>query len=80
MTSEKRAQKFHTDDASDLGSVSDWLIALVPLTSLREETNSGVAKCRLPSQATKRPILFNRTKEDRLETLPVSCSENNQHL
>ena len=27
MTSEKRAQKFHTDDASpaDLGSASDWL-------------------------------------------------------
>ena len=28
MTSEKQAQKFHTDDASlypDLGSVSDWL-------------------------------------------------------
>ena len=29
MTSEKRAQKFHTDDVSlnkqDLGSVSDWL-------------------------------------------------------
>ena len=25
MTSEKRAQKFHADDASDLGSVSDWL-------------------------------------------------------
>ena len=27
MTSEKRAQKFHTDDASlpDVGSASDWL-------------------------------------------------------
>ena len=27
MTSEKRAQKFHTDDAAlpDLGSASDWL-------------------------------------------------------
>ena len=25
MTSEKRAQKFHADDASDLGGVSDWL-------------------------------------------------------
>ena len=64
----------------DLDSVSDWLIALFPHTSLREETNSGDAKCRLPSQATKRPILLNRTKEARLETLPVSCSENNQHL
>ena len=71
MTSEKRLQKFHTDDRS--GSASDWLkkISLVvrpiritiqiwvvtrfcsrfPDVILREETRSGVAKCRLFSQA-----------------------------
>ena len=41
MTSEKRAQKFHT-----------WLRALVHQTPRRGETSGGVAKCRLYSQAT----------------------------
>ena len=41
MASEKRAQKFHTR-----------FTALVHQTPLRGETSSGVAKCRLFSQAT----------------------------
>ena len=41
MTSEKRAQKFHTR-----------LRALVHQTPRRGETSGGVAKCRLYSQAT----------------------------
>ena len=53
MTSEKRLQKFYTDEVSstvylDLGSASDWL-DLGSASSFRGKTSVGVAKFRLVS-------------------------------
>ena len=59
MTSEKRVQKFYTNDHHnpDLGSASDWLkicpdhqygiSALVSQMLFCGETSGGLAKCRL---------------------------------
>ena len=68
MTSEKRAQKFHTDDASlPRSGQCFWLVesnfprgatnqygipTLVSQTSFGGETSGSVTKCRLFSQAT----------------------------
>ena len=54
MTSEKRAQKFHTDDASVVARHHCGISAFVSQTSFREETSGGVAKCLRLSQAKKR--------------------------
>ena len=53
MTSEKRLQKFYTDEVSstvylDLGSASD-LLDLGSASSFRGKTSVGVAKFRLVS-------------------------------
>ena len=48
MTSEKREQKFHHDNASLPRSAADWLkSALVSPTSFRGETSGDVSKCQL---------------------------------
>ena len=52
MTSEKRAQKFHTDDAV-VTRHQYGISALVSQTSFHGETIGGLAKCRLFSQAIK---------------------------
>ena len=54
MTSEKRAQKFHTDDASVVARHQCGISAFVSQTSFREQTSGGVAKCWRFSQAKKR--------------------------
>ena len=54
MTSEKRAQKFHTDDASVVARHQCGISALVSQTSFREQTSGGVAKCWRFSQFKKR--------------------------
>ena len=51
-TSDKRAQKYHTDDAV-LTRHQYGISALVSQTSFRGETIGGLAKCRLFSQAIK---------------------------
>ena len=71
MTSEKPAQKFHTDDAAQAIRISTqiWVVtrnqygisALVCQTSLGGETSGSVAKCRLFSQANYPPKSRPRT-------------------
>ena len=53
MTSEKRAQKFYTDQEriQERGPGGYGVSALVSQTSFRGETSGGVEKCRLLSQA-----------------------------
>ena len=51
-TSDKRAQKYHTDDTV-LTRHPYGISALVSRTSFRGETIGGLAKCRLFSQAIK---------------------------
>ena len=51
-TSDKRTQKYHTDDAV-LTRHQYGISALVSRTSFRGETIGGLAKCRLFSQAIK---------------------------
>ena len=50
MTTEKRAQKFHTNDASLLRSGQRCTISMSQ-TLFRGKTSGGAAKCRLFSQA-----------------------------
>ena len=60
MTSEKRVQKFHTDDYADV-TTQIWVVtrhqygvsALVSQASYGGETSGSVAKCRLFSQANE---------------------------
>ena len=67
MLSEKKVQKFHTDDMSypDLGSASDWSCRVenllqptrshqygISADDINGETNGGVAKCQLFSLVT----------------------------
>ena len=60
MTSEKRVQKFHTNDYADV-TTQIWVVtrhqygvsALVSQASYGGETSGSVAKCRLFSQANE---------------------------
>ena len=55
MTSEKRAQKYHTDDAL-VTRHQYGISALVSQTLFRGETIGGVPKCRLFSQTINQTL------------------------
>ena len=67
MTLEKRAQKFHTDDASlhhypDLGSTSDWLNQISHAARPIRSTSQTWVETRLRRHLAGKPVLVGESK------------------